>query len=69
MEKLSGCLVVSFHEWSHKGHLYSITWILIWDIAFNNPTEEDVEYPPTETVFIGQMNNQEEHSHSDESKE
>ena len=40
------------------------------DIAFNNPTQEDIEYPRTATVVIS-INEitKEEHGHSVESKE
>ena len=38
--------------------------------AFNDPTQDNVEYPPTATVVIG-INEitKEEYGHSDESKE
>jgi hypothetical protein len=43
---------------------------IITDIALKNPTEEDVEFPPTATVVIG-INEitKGEHGHSDESEE
>jgi len=43
---------------------------IITDIALKNPTEEDIEFPPTATVVIG-INEitKGEHGHSDESEE
>jgi hypothetical protein len=43
---------------------------IITDIALKNPTEEDLEFPPTATVVIG-INEitKGEHGHSDESEE
>ena len=43
---------------------------IITDVALKNPTEEDVEFPPTATVVIG-INEitKGEHGHSDESEE
>ena len=43
---------------------------IITDVALKNPTEEDIEFPPTATVVIG-INEitKGEHGHSDESEE
>ena len=43
---------------------------IITDIALKNPTEEDMEFPPTASVVIG-INEitKGEHGHSDESEE
>ena len=43
---------------------------IITDVALKNPTEEDIEFPPTSTVVIG-INEitKGEHGHSDESEE
>ena len=43
---------------------------IITDIALKNPTEEDLEFPPTASVVIG-INEitKGEHGHSDESEE
>ena len=43
---------------------------IITDIALKNPTEEDIEFPPTATVVIG-INEitKGEHGHSEESEE
>ena len=43
---------------------------IITDIALKNPTEEDIEFPPTASVVIG-INEitKGEHGHSDESEE
>ena len=42
---------------------------IITDVALKNPTEEDIEFPPTATVVIG-INEitKGEHGHSDESE-
>jgi hypothetical protein len=43
---------------------------IITDIALKNPTEEDLEFPPTATVVIGVNEiTKGEHGHSDESEE